>query len=114
MANLREEVPMEFADDERWYKYFTKKTLIVLMAAVMFTYLLTVILGLIHLQALGLIIGILVGGTVFAVFNIKLPNTDVLHGGGSTLDVLIARILARRRNGCIMTAYPEDAESEDN
>ena len=110
MANLREEVPMEFADDERWYKYFTKKTLIVLMAAVMFTYLLTVILGLIHLQALGLIIGI----SVFAVFNIKLPNTDVLHGGGSTLDVLIARILARRRNGCIMTAYPEDAESEDN
>ncbi len=113
MANLREEVPAEFADDERWYKYFTKKTLVVLMVAVFFTYLLMMLFGLIHLQAVGLIIGGLIGGLVFVAYNIKLPNTDVLHGGGSTLDVLIARILARRKNGRIMVRYQESIDTED-
>ena len=113
MANLREEVPAEFADDERWYKYFTKKTLVVLMVAVLFTYVLMALFGLIHLRAVGLIVGVLIGGLVFIAYNIKLPSTDVLHGGGCTLDVLFARILARRKNGAIMVRYQESIDIED-
>lgn len=110
MANLREEVPAEFSDDERWYKYFTKKTLVVLLIAILFTYVLTVLFGLIHLPALGLFIGIIIGSTVFIAFNVKLPISDTLHGGGTTLDVLFVRIMVRRKTGKIMVRYNEHVE----
>lgn len=110
MANLREEVPAEFTDDERWYKYFTKKSLIIMIILLFYLYAVISFFGMFRLAAVGVIIWALTALPVFLCFCMKIPADDPIHGGGAELDEILLRILAVRLHGRI---YCDMAAGED-
>ena len=102
MAGLRETVPSEFADDERWYKYFTKKSLFTLVAGAAFAYVMTALFRMVGLTIVGFIIGAIVAGAAFLAVVVRWPVEDTIHGGGASLDVLLFRVIARKRERTVL------------
>lgn len=100
MANLREEVPQEFrADDERWYKYFTNKSLIVLLAGIAFTFILYKAFNIFHLGIVGLLIGAVIAVGAFFITVFKWPLVDTMNGGGLTLARIIYNTICCKKHG---------------
>ena len=91
-------IPSEFTDEDKWFRYFTKKSLLALAISGMIAY------GIIMLGKLlgGLIPAIIVGGLFVAIVTgctmLPYPDTEYLKGGGMTLDVLFIRRIIRRSN----------------
>lgn len=99
MAHLREKVPAEFSDDERWYKYFTKKSLLALILSCGIAAGIIVLFTKVNLTLVGVVLGVALGAALFSVTILKPVKTDVLSATGATMDVVGIRVLARRLKG---------------
>lgn len=97
--DLREEVPREFSDDERWYRFFTRKSIVVLLVMGVISLLLVKFLGFIGLRTAGVYIALILSGAVMLAVMLPIPEGDVLHGSGCTCDVILFRMLVRKRTG---------------
>lgn len=98
MANLREQVPGEFTDDERWYRFFTLKTLIAFAIGTALDFLLTVLFSKIGAAAFGLVLGTLLLFVIVSFVSVRWPMTDTVRGGGKTLSELSVALFAHRKN----------------
>ena len=105
MAHLREKVPVDFSDDERWYKYFTKKSLFTAAIGVGILVLITSIFSKMGSALFGVIIGVFVGGGFFASTVLKYPGQDTLNDAGETIDVIIYRRIFRALKGRIFVNF---------
>ena len=115
MANLQEKVPGEFSDDERWYRFFTKKSLMTLCGCIAFAFILSRLFSLVNMMALGLIIGVAIGGAVFASTVVKWPEEDPVHGSGNTLAFKAYKYLSVKRNGRIFVrGYRPEGSRDGN
>lgn len=113
MANLREEVPEEFrSDDERWYRYFTKKSIAVLAGGIGVTFLLYKMFSAFHCGLVGFFIGatIAIGALFITVF--KWPVADTLSGGGLTLARIIYNTICNKRHGRTFVKINESSSEE--
>lgn len=110
MANLREKVPGEFTDDERWYKFFTLKTLIATAAGVLVDAALTALFAKAGAAALGFVLGTFILIAMVSFVAVKWPVVDTMHGGGKTLLELAAALVAHRRNRAV---YVRQHRKED-
>jgi len=108
MAHLREKVPVDFSDDERWYKYFTKKSLLTAAIGIGILVLMTSVFSKIGSALFGVIMGIFVGGGFFACTVIKYPGQDSLNDTGETIDVVIYRRITRMLKGRIFVNFHDN------
>lgn len=113
MANLQEKVPGEFSDDERWYRFFTKKSLLTLCGCIAFAFVLSRLFAFIGLMAVGLIAGTVIGGIVFAMTVITWPVEDPVHGSGNTLAFKAYKYLSVKKNGRIFVRGYKPERSRD-
>lgn len=101
MTKFRYSIPSEFSDEDRWFKYFTKRDLIALAIGGV----ITVALYRFTLQFGKPIIGLIIGGIIIAIslslsMN-KIPDTFYLKGGGQPIVVYLLKILIRKKKKVI-------------
>lgn len=93
---LRHEIPSEFTDEDRWFKYFTKKTLAFIMAGCLIMVFLYKVFALFGGALIGVVLGIVITIALAAISMIPVPENQFLRGGGLTLDVIIIRRFIRK------------------
>lgn len=101
MAGLRVERPPEFSDDERWWGFFTRKSLLVALVSVGVSIVLTKFLGTFELTVLGIIISMFIVVVSIGLVIIPVPGNDVLHGSKLKLDIMIFYLTVRKKKACI-------------
>jgi hypothetical protein len=88
-------IPKEFKDEDKWFKFFTKRQLIYAAAIIFIDVNVVKFTHLFHLEVLGIIVAILVtlilGGMAF----ITMPADKYLIGGGMSLESLILRLFLK-------------------
>lgn len=109
MAKFRYSVPSEFSDEDKWFTYFTKRDLGVLITTGAFTILLYKLSG----SLLGKpFVGLIIGGFIMLISvscsMIKLPDTMFLTGGSQTiLNILLKRFIRRKKKVIYVKGYSE-------
>lgn len=98
---LRHEIPSKFTDEDRWFKYFTKKTLRFIMVGCLILVLLYKIFSLFGLAVIGVVFGVVITIALAAISMIPVPENQFLRGGGLTLDIILIRRFIRRGNKVI-------------
>lgn len=103
---LREEVPREFSDDERWYRFFTTKMIVVLLVGAGFTFLMYRLFSLFNAGVVALIVFGLLTLIALALVAIKVPRDGAfaMYGQGTLLSTLLYRVIVRRKKGRIYVA----------
>lgn len=92
------DIPEEFSDEDRWFKFFTKKQAIMIVAAIGIMVMLVKIFDGAGLAFIGVIFGGLLVIAITVIAMLKLPETNYLRGGGQTLDVILFKRFIRKRN----------------
>ncbi len=95
---MRHAIPAEFTDEDKWFKFFTKKTLAFMLPGIFIMVVLFRILALFGQGMAGIIIGLVITAALAAVSAIPKPGDDYLRGGGITFDILILRRIIRAKN----------------
>lgn len=96
MVNGVYEVPRELKDEDKWFRFFTKKQLFVVgIAAGICAFLFFILTGLgLFVLALILSVGILVLAVFYAFF--IMPDNKYMYGGGYAISTLIMRLINKR------------------
>lgn len=111
MADLREEVPREFADDERWYRFFTRKSILVLLIMGVISLLIVKFFMWMGIHMVGIYIALALLGIVMLLVMLPVPEGDILHGSGCTCDIILLRLLIHRKKAKIyMKGYREERD----
>lgn len=106
---LVHEIPSEFNDEDKWFKWFTKRSMLYIVAGLGSTYLLYRLFMLIHHPFIGIIIGAIITVTLGAISMIPIPEGNYLKGSGQTVDVILIRRWIRRGSKTIYTkGYGKD------
>lgn len=94
-------IPSEFNDEDKWLKYFSKKSMVIICIMLGNLYALYRMLALVHLELVGVILGVLLGTLVVLFSMLPVPSENYLKGAGQTYDILLLKILYRRRRKVI-------------
>ena len=76
---LRHQIPSEFTDEDRWFKFFTKTTLKYLIAGLVITYLLFKLFGLIGFSLIGVTIGLVITIGLVFIASYPIPETQYIN-----------------------------------
>lgn len=98
---LRHQIPSEFTDEDRWFKFFTKTTLKYLIAGLVITYLLFKLFGLIGFSLIGVTIGLVITIGLVFIASYPIPETQYIKGANLTIVRILKRRLIRYFNRCI-------------
>lgn len=112
MADLREEVPREFSDDERWYRYFTRKSIFALLIMGVLSMGIIKFFNFIGLQLIGIYVALILTCVVMAAIMLPIPEGDCLHGSGCTCDIILMRLYVRHKKQYIYIKNLEVEERE--
>lgn len=98
---LREEVPREFSDDARWYKFFTNQmfaaTLIILVAG----RILYAFLAKFHLGIVGIVITGIIWIVTLILLGVPVPKGNLTGGSGLILGQVLIRLWIRKKKRVI-------------
>lgn len=98
---LRHQIPSEFTDEDRWFKFFTKTTMKYLIAGLVITYLLFKLFGLIGFSLIGVTIGLVITIGLVFIASYPIPETQYIKGANLTIVRILKRRLIRYFNRCI-------------
>ena len=93
------QIPKEFKDEDKWFKYFTKKQLVIVGGALALS---VVIVGFffgIHLLPVGVIIGETIMLLAVGIAFIKIPTDRYLIGGGYPVSQILIRLIVKKLPG---------------
>lgn len=113
MAGLRERTPRQFSDDERWYRFFTKWSLLALVAGAGIDWLVTRLFMRFGAGGTGFCIGTAAALCVFASVTVKWPTEDTERGGGTPLGVMLLKVACHRRNRRVYARMDREDDGED-
>lgn len=107
-------VPSEFKSEDKWFKYFNRKQIVVLIAALVIDYRLITFAETKGLLMPAIVLAVFITMFVMGSVMINLPvDSFFLSGGGVTLDELTYRIIYRKTHKRIGTKnYNQDDEYE--
>ncbi len=107
------QIPREFKDEDKWFKYFTKKQAIIVLFCGIMDYQIVNLSAANNLLIAGILVSclltiVLVGGVMLVL---PLDNF-FLTGGGLTIMEWLFRYLYRRKNSCLYTKNMTDGETD--
>lgn len=106
------QIPSEMKDQDKWFKYFTKKQACIIFLVGMFDYRCLMWAGT-HKAIIPILIFVIIfTGIIASAIFIPLPS-DILYlnGGGIMLDQWLIRVWIRKKNRVLYTKnYKEDLE----
>ena len=97
----RYEIPQGLTDEIKWFKYFSIRSLIVLIAVGALGIPITMILGRLGITIYVIVFWIFFTITITLMTMIKIPNTNWLNGGGEYIDQYLMKRLIRKRQRCL-------------
>ena len=92
-------VPDPLKDEDKWFKFFTKKQLLYIVSSIAVGALLFVFFKKIGLEIIGIVLGLMVIIVVALFAMISMPPERYLSGGGYSLEQLTMRLLHKRLKG---------------
>lgn len=102
MVKFTYSIPSEFTDEDKYFKYFTKKNMAVIIITGFIMFLLYKLTGSLFGKPF---IGLIIGGIIMLVsilcVMVKIPETLYLEGGGQTILTILTRKYVRKRNKVI-------------
>lgn len=102
-------VPREFKDEDKWFRYFTKKQALVLILVLLADYRLIMAAAPYGMTIAAIIISILITLAAGGMVMIELPaDVMFLTGGGITLDQWIFRVVLRKCRQVIYTKHTQE------
>lgn len=90
------QIPKPFKDEDKWFKYFTKKQLIVVGAALGVSVLIMSFFAGIHLFGVGLAIAEVILILSITASFIRIPNDKYLIGGGYHIAQILFRMIVKK------------------
>lgn len=107
-------IPRELQDEDKWFKFFTKRQLAILIVALFIDFWVVALFYKLHIVVVGVVLAILIFVFALAIIYFKMPRSRHTHGGGLGLDTIAMRILKRKRSknkivftGCIEYEEPD-------
>ena len=108
-------IPSEFTDEDRWFKFFTKKQLAVVLLNIVWTIALGKLFKLFGIMPVGIAIGVIQTLVVTALAMFRLPESNYLRGGGQIIGVVLLKRMYRRLFACIyVKGYVEQRKGVRN
>lgn len=101
MEKVTYDVPGEFSDEDRWFRFFNKKQILVLAITAAMALFLFKMFSLFGVGWIGLLIGIPFSLVSTLLTIIPMPEENYLRGGGLTMDVILARKVIRKKTRCL-------------
>lgn len=97
-------IPREIRDEDKWFRYFTKKQAVILVLSLLLDYKIIAAAAAKGLTLLAIIVSVIFTLTVAGVVMVRLPvDVMFLTGGGITLDEWLLRLFFRLRGRAIYT-----------
>ena len=93
---LKHEIPSEFTDEDKWLKYFSKKSILALCITGAVAFLFYQVGKFLGAGLVGIAFGALIMAAGVAPTMIPRSETEYLKGGGITYDVIAIRWLIRK------------------
>ena len=107
------QIPREFKDEDKWFKYFTKKQAVVMILCGFTDYRIIMFTAGLGLLPAGVVLSCALTAAAAGCVMIILPlDGFFLMGGGLTISELLFRRLYRKRNHCLRTKNMEREEDE--
>lgn len=106
--NLIAERPPEFTDDERWWRFFTRKSLSVLILSAFVFYISYRIFRIVNMGGFGIVIGIIFIAASLLLVSVPIPGNDIFRGCGMTLDQMLFRKIVRGQKAAVYRKRTED------
>lgn len=98
---LRYEIPQGFSDEIKWFKFFSMRSLIVLIAtAAPGIFLIRFFSGL-GITLYLIVFWTILTGTVTGLTMFRMPSSNWLGGGGEYIDQVIIKRFVRRKSRCL-------------
>lgn len=108
------QIPREFKDKDKWFKYFTKKQAVVVLLCGVLDYQIVKVSVANHLLIPGILLSCLLTITLAEGVIVVLPlDNFFLTGGGLTITEWLLRYLYRRKNRCLYTKNMDDGEADE-
>lgn len=107
---LRENVPREFSDDVRWYRYFTQKMIVAILIVSVAGLILCKILSLVGMEIVGIFITVIALAVAMFFLCVPVPKGDLMKGSGLLAGTVFIRIHTLKKRGKILyiKGYEED------
>ena len=86
-------IPKEFKDEDKWFKFFTKVQLIYMVVAGVISAVLLKLFSFLHLTYLGIFLSVAVFLCAIAIAFVPIPTARYMFGGGSKLSRIVARLV---------------------
>lgn len=105
----------EFTDEDKWFRYFTKWQLAVVIALIAADYQIIMFFYKLGLAIAGILAVATVSLLSLAVTMLRMPDEKYIFGGGSSLSALFARIVRRKavRSNRIVAVRHDSRREED-
>lgn len=110
MAFGKYEIPAEYKDEDRWWK-FTKRQLVYVGLAAGLDYLFFCLLSPFGLIFPIILIDVFITLFLLAIALIPMPSSMYLYGGGMMLETILLRLILRRMNRVIYTKNYDEKEN---
>lgn len=102
MDAFTDDIPSEFTDEDKWFKFFTKPMLLVIAVGAVITVIVANILKLFFGVLIPfLIIGFIATAVVVVMMMIPAPSNNVMRGGGESIMNIQLKKRYRKKNRCI-------------
>lgn len=102
-------VPREFKDEDKWFRYFTKKQALVLILVLLADYKLIMASAPHGMVIAAVIVSILITLVAVGMVMIELPvDVMFLTGGGITLDQWLFRVILRKSRRVLYTKHTQE------
>lgn len=115
MSNIgRYKVPSELKDEDKWFRFFTKKHLAAIAVVAFIDFQIVALSFKLHIVIVGIILALFIAIVAAIIIPFNVPAHMHLHGGGQAISTIALRIMRRKlipRNKVIYT-YTGDKEVE--
>lgn len=108
------QIPREFKDEDKWFKYFTKKQAVVVLFCGMVDYQIVSQSAESHLFIPGILFSCLLTIVLIGSVMVVLPlDNFFLTGGGLTIMEWLLRYLYRKKSRCLYTKNMDQRETDE-
>ncbi len=88
-------VPREFKDEDKWFRFFTKTQLFIMLIGLAISVVFFLIFGAIHATKLAVILSVFVLLVCALLAFFKIPESRYLYGGGYPAYQILLRIIRK-------------------
>lgn len=113
MADIgRYKVPSELKDEDKWFRFFTKKHLAAIAVVAFIDFQVVTLAYRLHMMIVGIILALAIAIIAAVIIPFSIPAHMHLHGGGQAISTIVWRIMRRKlisKNKIIYTYTGDEA-----